>query len=235
MGLLDEAGEERAVLVGHDWGAIVVWQMAVMHPERVRGVVGMSVPFVPRLPAPPTQLLRALSGDRFHYILYFQDRGAPDEELGRHPRETLSRVLWSLSGDAPKGSITRLQREGTGWLDILSPMPEELPPWLTKEDLDTYVRAFTESGFTGPLNWYRNFDRNWELTEGLAGAKVEVPALFIAGDRDTVLRMTPPQVMDGWVTDLRGSFLIEGAGHWVQQERPEEVNRALLAFLGSLQ
>jgi pimeloyl-ACP methyl ester carboxylesterase len=229
--LLDELGEERAVFVGHDWGAIVVWNLAVLAPERVRAVAGLSVPFVPRAPMPPLQLLQAVSGDRFLYILYFQRVGRPEEELGRDPRATLRRVLWGVSGDAPPGSIKRMPVDGTGWLDIFPDPPEKLPGWLTEQDLDIAVEAFARSGFRGPLNWYRNMDRNWELTEHVAQAKVEVPALFVAGTRDSILKLTPPAIMDGWLGDLRRSLLIEGAGHWIQQERPREVNDALLGFL----
>lgn len=234
LSVLDHLGEERAVFVGHDWGAIVVWHIALATPERVRAVVGMSVPFIPRPPAPPTQLMRAAFGDSFFYILYFQEVGPADRELARDPRLTLRRVLWSVSGDAPKGAVRRLPREGTGYLDQLSDPPAELPSWLSERDVDVYTEEFTRTGFTGALNWYRNFDRNWELTERYADRRVTPPALFVAGERDPVIRMTPPQIMDGWVDDLRGAVIVPGAGHWIQQERPEEVNAVLLRFLEEL-
>ncbi len=233
-GLLDALGEERAVFVGHDWGSIVVWQLALMAPDRTRAVVGLSVPFLPRLPVPPIALIEARAGDRFMYMLYFQRVGPADEELARDARRTLAAVLWSASGDAPEGTMKRLPAEGTGWLDVLSD-PTELPGWLTGADIDVYAAEFARTGFAGGLNWYRNLDRNWHLTEHLADAKVTMPALFIAGERDGVLKMTPPDVMDGWVTDLRGSIVVPGAGHWIQQERPDEVNEALLRFLGDLE
>jgi len=232
-GLLDALGEDRAVFVGHDWGSIVVWNMPLFHPERVRAVVGTSVAFVPRLPARPTRLMRMVFGDRFFYILYFQDVGPADEELARDPRRSLLAAFWSLSGDAPRGSIKDRPRRGTGWLDILTEPTGSLS-WLGEEELAVFVEEFSRTGFTGGLNWYRNFDRNWELTERFADTRITVPALFAAGERDAVLRMTPPEMMEGWVTDLRGSILIPGAGHWVQQERPDEVNRALLEFLDGL-
>jgi pimeloyl-ACP methyl ester carboxylesterase len=232
-GLLDALGQERAVFVGHDWGAIVVWNLAVLAPERVRGVAGLSVPFVPRSPLPPTQLMRALAGDRFFYILYFQAVGPADQELAHDPRAAVARIMWSASGDAPREAIRRLPKEGTGYLDMLSD-PPALPPWLSSQDVDVYATAFDRTGFTGGLNYYRNMDRNWELTEHVAGAKVTQPALFVVGERDPVLRMTPPQVMDGWLEDLRASVVVPGAGHWVQQERPDEVNAALLGFLSGL-
>ncbi len=234
LGLLDDLGEERAVFVGHDWGAVVVWHLALAAPERVAGVVGLSVPFIPRTPLPPTELIRAVTGERFHYILYFQAPGPADEELARDPRRTIVRTFWSFSGDAPPGSFRRLPREGTEYLDGMSDPPPVLPPWLTEGDLEHYASEFGRTGFTGALNWYRNMDRNWELSEPLDGRKVTVPALFVAGDRDPVLRMTPPEVMDGWLTDLRGIVLLDGAGHWTQQERPDQVNRELVAFLRGL-
>jgi pimeloyl-ACP methyl ester carboxylesterase len=233
LGLLDSMGEERAVFVGHDWGAAVVWQLSTYAPERVRAVVGMSVPFIPRAPVPPVAILDALAGDAFMYIVYFQQVGPADVELAADPRRTLLRVLWSMSGDAPSGSMRRLPRAGTGFLDAMSD-PLGIPSWLTEADLDLLVSEFARTGFTGGLNWYRNLDKNWEITEGLARAKVTQPAMFVAGERDRILRMTPPEIMDGWVEDLRGSIIVPGAGHWIQQERPDEVNAALLGFLASM-
>jgi pimeloyl-ACP methyl ester carboxylesterase len=234
LGLLDALDEEQAVFVGHDWGAVVAWQLALMAPERVAGVVGMSIPYVPRTPVPPIELLEAAFPDRFMYILYFQEPGRADRELGRDVRMTISRLFWTASGDAPPGSGWRLTRDAAGWLEGMSD-PSDPPDWLTDEDLDYFVQEFSRTGFTGGLNWYRNLDRNWELTADLAGAKVEVPALFIAGERDTVLKMTPPEIMDGWVSDLRAKVLIPGAGHWVQQERPHAVNDELLRFLKAIE
>jgi pimeloyl-ACP methyl ester carboxylesterase len=231
-GLLDDIGEERAVFVGHDWGAMVVWQLALMAPERVAGVVAMSVPFIPRTPVPFTEVMRALAGGRFFYMLYFQDVGPADQELGRDPRQSLLKVMWSATGE--RGGAFRPQGEaGAGWLDRM-PEPQGLPSWLGEEDLDLYVSEFERTGFTGPINWYRNFDRNWNLTPQLTGAKVEAPALFIAGERDPVLRMSPPDIMDEWVPNLRRKLILAGAGHWIQQERPEEVNAALLEFLAAI-
>lgn len=228
LGLLDGLGEDRAVFVGHDWGAIVVWALALIAPERVRAAVGMSVPFTPRTPVPPTELFEALSRGGFFYILYFQAVGPADRELGSDPRRTMARILCG-----PAFAHRTLPREGTGLLDTIGD-PEELPPWLTEEDLEHYATEFARTGFTGALNWYRNLDRNWELMESHAEAKVTVPALFVAGEKDPVLKMIAPEIMDGWVTDLRGSILVPGAGHWVQQERPDEVNRHLLEFLSGL-
>jgi pimeloyl-ACP methyl ester carboxylesterase len=216
VGVLDELGEERAVFVGHDWGAIVVWQLALAHPERVEAVVGMSVPFVPRAPAPPIGLMRQALGEDF-YIVWFQQPGVADEALARDVRRTL----------------TTPRQWTAGWAEETDEEPAGRD-WLSDEDLRVYVETFERTGFTGGLNYYRNFDRNWELTEHLAKRKVEQPALFITGSRDPVRRFAPDQVMDGWLEDLRDKLVLEGAGHWVQQERPREVNEALLGFLESL-
>jgi pimeloyl-ACP methyl ester carboxylesterase len=233
-GLLDAMGEERAVFVGHDWGAAVVWSVATLHPERVLAVAGMSVPYRPRSSRAPTGSLKYLFGDTFFYMLYFQAVGPADEELARDPRETLTRFYWSASGDAPAGFTTVRDRHGTGLLDVLDGAPEEFPGWLTREDLDHATAEFTRTGFTGGLNYYRSMDRTWELTEHVGQAHVTQPALFIGGQRDPVLRLSPPEVMDGWVDDLRAAVVLPGAGHWIQQERPAEVNEALLSFLAGV-
>ncbi len=236
LGLLDEAGHEKAVFVGHDWGSMVVWQMALLHPERVAGVMGMSVPFLPRGPMPPVQLMRQVFGDSFFYILYFQEPGVADEELGRDPGETMKRMLAGLT--RPKEGETvdlagLAAPDGRGFVDRL-PAVAELPAWLSQEELDHYTAEFTRTGFRGGISWYRNFDRNWETTPQLDGAKVTVPSAFLTGADDPVNMMSPFAIMDGWVQDHRGSTVVDGAGHWVQQEKPDEVNAALLSFLSSL-
>jgi pimeloyl-ACP methyl ester carboxylesterase len=214
-GLLEALEEEHAIFVGHDWGATLVWQLAVARPELVDGVVGMSVPFWPRPPAPPVEILRKNLGEDF-YIVWFQEPGVADAALAKDVRRTVTTpAVWNA-----------------GWAE----RDEEprVPRWMSEDEVRVYVEAFERTGFTGGLNWYRNIDRSWELTEPLEDRKVEQPALFITGSRDTVQRFVPPEVMEGWVTDLRGKVVIEGAGHWVQQQCPDEVNEALLAFLRSI-
>jgi pimeloyl-ACP methyl ester carboxylesterase len=235
LGLMDALGEERAVLVGHDWGAPVVWNLALRAPERVRGVAGMSVPYTPRSERPPTEVWKRMFGDGWFYILYFQEPGVADADLGRDPATTLLRLFSAVSGELPASSLSLLTgpSDGRGMVERL-PEPDGLPGWLSQAELDHYAETFTRTGFTGGLNWYRNFDRNWELTPELDGAKVEVPALFIAGAGDPVVRMTTLDAMRESVTDLRGVVQVPGAGHWVQQEKPEAVNAALLEFLAGL-
>ncbi len=233
LALLDDIGEERAVFVGHDWGAMVVWNLAVLAPERVAGVVGMSVPFLPRGPMPPTQLMRQVMGDSFFYMLYFQEPGVADEDLGRDPATTMTRMLAGLrlaDGETPDPSLMAAD-DGRGFVDRLPDPGGELPGWLSRDELDHYIAEFSRTGFTGGINWYRNLDRNWELTEHVTGAKVKSPALFIGGSADPVLLMSPPSLMDGWLDDPRGTVLVDDAGHWVQQEKPDEVNAALIEFV----
>jgi pimeloyl-ACP methyl ester carboxylesterase len=215
-GLLDAVGASDAVFVGHDWGASLVWQLAVMHAERVRAVAGLSVPFVPRAPAPPIPIMRRHLGEDF-YIVWFQQPGVADAALARDVRRTLT-----------------THRQWTArWADEDGPPPER-PAWLSELELGVYVEAFERTGFTGGLSWYRNIDRNWELTEAFAERRVEQPALFLTGERDPVRRFMPAEAMHGWVTDLRREVVVPGAGHWVQQEEPDVVNAALLEFLGGV-
>ena len=235
LGILDDVGADDAVFVGHDWGAIVVWQLALLAPKRVRGVVGMSVPFTPRPSGPPTEIWKAIFQDRFFYMLYFQEPGPADDELGSDPARTMRRLLASVSVRDGADALADFSSgdDGRGFIERM-PEPERLPDWLSQEELDHYVAEFSRTGFTGGIDWYRNFDRNWERTAHLAGARVEVPSFFIGGSADPVLVMRPPETQDQWLTDHRGSVIIEGAGHWVQQESADEVNDALLRFLADL-
>jgi pimeloyl-ACP methyl ester carboxylesterase len=216
LGLLDAVGERSAVFVGHDWGATIVWQLAAMHPERVDAVAGLGLPFTPRTPEPPVGLLRRQLGDGF-YIPWFQERGVADQAFDHDVRRALlSPEDW-----------------GAGWHD--APARLGAPPsWMTETSLEVYVDAFTKNGFTGPLSWYRNLDRNWRLTEPFADRRIEQPALFVTGELDRLRTFLPATAMDGWVTDLRGEIVVPGAGHRVQQEAPEAVNEALLGFLSHL-
>lgn len=223
-GLLDSevgGGAEHAVVVGHDWGSPVMTNFALFYPDRVRAVVAMSVPPVPRAPAPPTRIWRKLVGDNFFYILYFQEPGVADAALNADPRESMRRMI-TLEGISAPPDVLRGR-----------PLPP-LPEWLSADEFEHYVEAFTATGFTGGLNWYRNFDRNWELTESTPAPTITAPTLFMAGTADPVLAFTPrDRVRDVATGDYR-EVLIEGAGHWLQQERPDAVNAVLLEFLSGL-
>ena len=181
--------------------------------------------------------MRFLFGENFFYMLYFQEPGVADADLGADPAKLLRRMMVGAGSGRvadPEAAVRMFAPGPMGFVDRL-PEPAGLPDWLSQDELDHYVAEFERTGFTGGLNWYRNLDRNWHLTESLAGAKVQVPARFIGGADDPVLVMVPPAVQDGYLLDDRGSVLIEGAGHWVQQEKPGEVNAALLDFLGGLE
>jgi pimeloyl-ACP methyl ester carboxylesterase len=212
-GLLDALGIDRAAIVGHDWGANLAWHFALIHPERVSRVAGISVPFIPRGPAPPLAIMREHLGPGF-YVVWMQEAGIADEALARDVRRTITTTkVWDADWATRDDEQTRC------------------PDFMTEEELQVYVDTFEATGFTGGLNWYRNVDSNWELLEPYAGRKIEQPALFMAGTRDSTAKWMPPQAMEGHVTDLREVVMVEGAGHWLQQERPDEVNAALLRLL----
>jgi pimeloyl-ACP methyl ester carboxylesterase len=241
-GLVAALGEKRAVIVGHDWGSIVAWNAALLRPDIFRAVAGMSVPFLPRLPIRPLAMMKAMAGERFFYILYFQEPGKAEAELDPRAREMMRGMFYTASGSI---DLAKLRKAGelpksAKFLDAMT-QPEKLPDWLREEDLEVYVAEFERTGFRGGLNWYRNFDRNWELLAPFADRRITVPALFVGGLRDAVV--TGPELagegpavkmLGSFCDDLRAKVLIEGAGHWNQQEAPEQTNAALLEFLAGL-
>jgi pimeloyl-ACP methyl ester carboxylesterase len=248
LAVLDALDEEKAVFVGHDFGAQQVCNMAVRHPDRVAGVVVMSCPYDYDLAGrhgqgrtasgPPTKAFAAIAAEHFLHLHYFQDIGPAERELGARPREFLQRLFWALSGEGEYADYTNHPSEGAGYLDILREAPPLPWSWMSEADFDYYVAEFMRRGpdaaFIGGLNSYRNADRNWALGEPFAEADIERPALFISGAKDIVLQMIAPDALDVMrrrTPDLRGVELIEGAGHFVQMERPEAVNAALLKFL----
>jgi pimeloyl-ACP methyl ester carboxylesterase len=235
LAVLDAYGAEQAIVVGHDWGAIVAWHLALLHPQRVRGVAAMSVPYNRRSPAPPLAILESVFKDTFFYILYFQAPGVAEAELEADVRKSLRSFYGSASGDAPERKAFLPHAKTARLLDTM-PDREALPSWLGAADLELFTAQFEQSGFRGPINWYRNFDRNWERTPMLADAVVQPPALFIAGERDPVIAWQQRAVdrLPQTCRDLRGALLLPGAGHWIQQERPAEVNAALLRFIAQL-
>jgi pimeloyl-ACP methyl ester carboxylesterase len=234
IGLLDDVGAEKAVFVGHDWGAPVVWSSAQLHPDRVAAVVGMSVPPVPRSQVPPTTAFRAIFGDNFFYMLYFQEPGPADAELSADPRRTITRLLGGLTrSDDPAAALRLIEPGPAGFIERL-PETDGLPAWITPEEVDHYVDEFTRTGFTGGLNWYRNLDRNWELLAEPPATTIDVPTMFIGGTADPVLAFMRPDRAPELVTGRYREVLIDGAGHWLQQEKPDQVNELLLDFLSSL-
>ncbi|MBW8484821.1 alpha/beta fold hydrolase [Actinomadura parmotrematis] len=235
VGLIDALGAETAVVAGHDWGAPVAWATAQLRPDKVRGVIGLSVPHRPRASRPPVAAMRHVVGEGY-YMVYFQRPDVPEAELDRDRAATFRRLLFAASGDAPDGLVPVVP-DGGGFLDAC-PEPGRLPGWLTAEDIATYVAEYEESGFTGPLNWYRNLDRSWELTAAWHRAPITPPALYVAGDRDMVTmapgaREAIDRLGDA-VPDLRGTVWLPGAGHWTQQERPAETSAAMIDFIRGL-
>jgi pimeloyl-ACP methyl ester carboxylesterase len=233
IGLVGALGASRAMIVGHDWGANIAWHAALFRPEVFPAVAALSVPFRPRGPAPPLQMLRK-AGLVTHYWFHFQEPGVAEAEFERDVRAVLRRVLYSISGDAPRETRELTLHPGQGWLaNTLDPDP--LPAWLSDADLDHMAADFSRSGFRGGLNWYRNIDRNWELTAPWAGAAIRQPALFIAGSVDPIIAQgsgaAAVQALPDSVPGLWRRQLIDGAGHFVQQERPQIVNEILLEFL----
>ena len=216
IGVLDSLGEQQAVFVGHDWGAGIVWPLALSHPDRVQAIAGLSVPFGPPAPVAPTQIMRKRLGDSF-YMIQFQQQGPPEENLARDVRATMTAMMASISS-AVDGRFESA----------------ELPSWLSPRELDVYVQSFERTGFGGGLNYYRNIDRNWEQSVALLGKTADVPAFFLTGSLDPVRSFMPSDRIGEIFTNYQGTILIEGAGHWVQQERAEEVNDALISFLTSL-
>jgi pimeloyl-ACP methyl ester carboxylesterase len=251
-GLLDALDIERAVFVGHDFGAQACWAAALHAPDRVTGVVSIAVPYgvgfssgekksqsTPSRGPRPSEVYAAIAKKHFLHLDYFQTVGPPEAELGAHPRLFLMRIHWALSARGSLLDFKKFPSEGTGYLDVLADPDDPLPwPWLSEEDLDylveEYMRTGPETAFIGGLNSYRAMDVNWEHDPDYGRAPVDAPALFICGEKDPVLQIITPrslETMPERVPGLRGTHLIPDAGHFAQQEQPEAVNERLLAFL----
>jgi len=239
VGVLDALGEETAIMVGHDWGALVAWNTVLLHPERFTALITMSVPYGGRAQQSPLTSWQQTFGDNFYYILYHNEAGGvAEKEYDADPRGLLSRLYLSPSSPREAPTITDPKRAAGGWIGRLG-APKGLPDWLTAADLDYVVAQFEKTGFRGGINYYRNFHRNWLITENLAEVKITVPTLFIAGSRDVVIAGATQEQLTGAmsrvVDDLRGVILIPEIGHWVQQEAPAVTNAAMLEFLQGLQ
>ncbi|CAB4581110.1 MAG: alpha/beta fold hydrolase [Actinobacteria bacterium] len=239
VGLVAALGERTATIIGHDWGAPIAWNSAMLRPDVFTAVAGLSVPFAPPGEVRPSVAMRAMAGDEEFYVEYFQEPGRAEAEIEADVRGWLLGFMFSGSGDAPppdltKGTIATIPR-GARMRDRFS-FPDTLPAWLTEDDLEVYTSEFEHSGFRGPLNRYRNVDRDWEDLAAFRGARIDVPALFVGGDRDGPTVWGAPAIAAFGTTlpKLHRSIVLEGCGHWTQQERPAEVNEALLDFLRSL-
>jgi pimeloyl-ACP methyl ester carboxylesterase len=238
VGLIAALGEQKAIIIGHDWGAPVAWHLAQFRADLCRGVVAMSVPFQPRNPKKsPIATFRAISQARGgdFYIVRFQEEGI-EAQFEANIDLTMRSTLYGLSGDVPKDKAWSPFGPTGANMHPRTAAPERLPAWLSEEDIEAYVEAFRISGFRGPLNWYRNIDRNWALTAPFDGVPVTPPALFITGTEDAVRKfmgLAEARLKES-VPNLKGVVEVKGAGHWVQQEAPDIVNRAILEFIAGL-
>jgi pimeloyl-ACP methyl ester carboxylesterase len=240
VGLVHALGQERATIVGHDWGAPVAWHCALLRPDMFPALALLSVPYIQRAwtDPRPTDAMKLMVGEQYNfYQLYFQEPGKAEAELEADVRKSLLGFLYSASGDPPPEHRWRYLFKRTETLLDTITVPATLPHWLTEEDLNFFVQEFTRNGFRGGLNWYRNLDRTWELTRFLCGAKIQQPSLFVVGEFDPGILMSRRayEAVEDTMPNLQKKALIPGAGHWIQQERPAEVNRLLLEFLANVE
>ena len=238
IGLADFLSPDQPViLLGHDWGAPIVWNTAFTNPGRVRAVAGLSVPFAGAPMRPFTEVFREhfTSQGRFFYQEYFQEPGVAEAEAEANPRDFVARMMYSISGDVPPGDYWSKPAGST----FLEGLPDPQPvPWLSAADLDYYEAEFKASGFRGPLNRYRNHERDFEWLKPMQGKQLEQPCLFIGGSRDPATTLfgavaDPVAMMRMFAPKVEGHVLA-GVGHWTQQERPDAVNTLLVDWLGRL-
>ncbi len=240
VSLVAALGEERAVVIGHDWGSVVAAHAAVLRPDVFPALGLLSVPYVSRRTTRPAVRFDGVTRDREFYQAYFQQPGRVEAELEQDVRRSLLGILYTAGGDRfrDRPDDTRsfaFFAKGERLVDNLI-VPDTLPSWLSAADLDVFTEQFRASGFRGPINWYRNLDRNWAITPFLQGAKIWQPTIYIAGSADGVPQMLAADVsaMESLVPNLKGHYILDGVGHWTQQEAPHEVNRLLLDFLAGL-
>jgi pimeloyl-ACP methyl ester carboxylesterase len=231
--IADGLGHQRWVSVGHDWGSPVAWRTALRFPDRVAAVFSLSVPHSGRPPMQITDTFDIMYPNRFYYIRYFQGIGPGEAELERDPRDALKRVYFSLSGDAPQDDWLAMRPIEGPLLPGLAPPPPGPLSFMTDAVLDTYTDAFVKGGFFGPISWYRNFERDYVDLAAYGDNVIHQPSGFLCGDKEIVLSMVPNALerQRTLLSDLRMETVLPGAGHWIQQERPQEVTDALVAFL----
>ncbi|HEY1446979.1 MAG TPA: alpha/beta hydrolase [Caulobacteraceae bacterium] len=237
-GLLDHLGADKGVFCGHDWGGIVVWQMPLRHKDRVAGVIGLNTPFMARAPADPIEIMRRRFGEDM-YIVHFQRPGEADAVLDRDVARAMSFFMRKPPPGSPptSGGLAADAERAEGqsafalirMLELYDPAFDPRPPMLTDAEMEVFVDTFQRTGFTGGINWYRNFTRNWREGEGIA-ERVEVPSLMVMAEKDAVLPPSAADGMEAFVPDLE-KVLIKDSGHWTQQEQPEAVNRAIIDWL----
>uniref|UniRef100_A0A5F9D523 ADAM metallopeptidase domain 2 n=1 Tax=Oryctolagus cuniculus TaxID=9986 RepID=A0A5F9D523_RABIT len=222
---LDNLGIPQAVFIGHDWGGMLVWSMALFHPERVRAVASLNTPFIPADPNVPA-MERIKANPVFDYQLYFQEPGVAEAEL----EQNLSRTLKSFFRASDEGFLTVHKVREMGGLFVKTPANPSLSRIVTEEEIQFYVQQFKKSGFRGPLNWYRNIERNWQWGCKGAGRKILIPALMVTAEKDPVLVPQMSKHMEEWIPHLKRGH-IKDCGHWTQMEKPSEVNQILTEWL----
>jgi pimeloyl-ACP methyl ester carboxylesterase len=237
VAVIEAMSDEPVVLFGHDWGAPIVWNTALLYPDLVRGVAGLSVPYMPGSDTPMSDMWDLFYPDSFFYQRYFQDEGVVEAEVEADLKTALRKIYFALSGDAPENKWLEPKPRDAKLLDGMED-PDPFPGWMTNKDLNVYLQTFAKGGFRGPINRYRAQQLDFEELEDYRGELLETPAYFIGGERDAVRSFIPGGDLyadpGAGCVDFRGSTIIPGVGHWVQQEAPDETNKALGAFLATL-
>lgn len=238
IGLLDHIGETKAIFAGLDFGAFAIYDLALIHPERVIAVIGLENPSAPHNPeVPPLTEYAEMAKNHFLHIEYFREPDAADKDLNANTRDFLSKVFYALSGDYDFGQVMA-HPPGISYRDAL-PNPPPLPwKWLNESDMDEYVRAYEESGFTGGLNWYRSMDIKWQQRKALEGVKSKLPAYFIGSENDVDLEHFhgdhPIEQMRAQFPQLKKVQMIPEAGHMLQLECSERTNTVLTEYLSDI-
>jgi pimeloyl-ACP methyl ester carboxylesterase len=230
QGLMDALDLERATFVGHDWGALILWHMAMLAPDRIERLINLNIPHYPRAPTDPIELTRERFGDDF-YIVNFQDSDEADRAFAADPTHFFNMMMRRNQISRTQFEQLPAQMKGLSLLKVMERTESSGDPLLTDDERDYYVAAFEKSGFTNPINWYRNWSRNWEALEGVSQI-IDIPTLFIGAVDDVVIAPEHIEAMRPLVTDLTVEMLTP-CGHWTQQERPDDVNRLIINWLKS--
>ena len=237
IGIINSEKEENAILIGHDWGAPICWSTAALHPDKIKAVIGLSIPHARRGKISNIELWRQIYKDNFFYQTYFEKEGVAEEELERTVGASLRKIYYWISAEGHDAKVRTNFDKDSELLDGLID-PDPFPNWLSKEDLDFYINEFKNSGFRGPINRYRNQDRDWKNIPELSNLKIEVPSFFIGGGKDSVRKFLKGYDMyenpGKHCNNFYGKIIIDEAGHWVQQEAPEKTTDAIINFIEKL-
>ncbi len=230
VGMMDALGIEKAVFCGHDWGGIIVWQMPLLHPSRVVGVIGLNTPFTRRAPADPITLFRKIYGDDM-YIVWFQQPGVAEAVFDTDPAKVIRLLMRKSVISLAEYDAMPAEKKRFEMKHMLDRDEQVLPgaPLLSDAEVAFFADNFKRTGFRGGINWYRNFTRNWQLMEGVE-ERINVPCLMIMAENDAVLRPSSADGMEKYCPDLE-KYLVRNCGHWTQQEHPDEVNRVIIGWM----